>query len=425
MARQKSKNPGRAAESIVRMAARFNEINIRLSDLKQSVIRLQYENPSLKNQHLGSIDEISHTFEILINRPEVYLDLIPGAHIDAILDIENYSRRIRLPSTLSMRGSGDLKYAPSTKIQEIAPDLTSMMSVYLALSAERAANLTPRPNVPRQRPAPVRVVLNEKGQIRLDATQTHRGSLAEPSIENLRSASRDLLQRTIDQLGGSSNADPRLSPNLRGLLTYLSRDMDGMPIEALGLNFQFARMSFDATRDTVPDIIAGQIDQILTTVNVILNQYEEWRLFLDAAAATQIAQEDVRQVIKTVENFVIDLEDNADVVEKSVVERFREITDAYSQGLINVDAVAVPLLESMANVFSILSSLVVDSLPHAASVGATQPGAILLTLGFAVAAINKFTPTVSKFPPLSYLLDVHRFAMKNFSQLKDSIGGKP
>lgn len=277
------------------------------------------------------------------------------------------------------------------------------------------------PKIPGQQPAPIRVEI-VGNQLDLTSSQTIVGPLSMGSLERLRAATQELLGRTIDQIGSSSNIDPRLAPNLTGLNTYLSNAMADMPIEALGMNFQFARRSFNSTKETVPDTLAEQIDQILATVNVILNQYEEWRLYVAAEASLSMSPSSMQAAVEISQEVEIFFEKNADLVEPKLIARLKEITDSYSQGLVNLESVAVPLIESLGNIFSELSRFVISQSPASAGVVGTS-GAVVLFLGFAIKSIETFTPTLSGFPPLSYLIDVQKFAHKQFSLIKDSLPG--
>lgn len=277
------------------------------------------------------------------------------------------------------------------------------------------------PTIPNQQPAPIRVEINEN-HLDLDISQTLIGSISESSLDKLRSATQELLDRTINQIGANTNVDPRLVPNLSGLNSYLSHNMVEMPIEALGLNFQFARRSFLATKDTVPDPLAEQIDQVLSTVNVILNQYEEWRQYISAETALTLSPTSMQSVLRISQEVEEFFENNENLVEPKLINRLREITDAYSQGLVNLESAAVPLIESLGNIFSELSRFVISQSPAAVGSAATS-GAVILFLGFAIKSIETFTPTLSGFPPLSYLIDVQKFAHKQYSLLKDSFPG--
>ncbi|MCJ2032225.1 hypothetical protein MKK50_22940 [Methylobacterium sp. J-043] len=196
--------------------------------------------------------------------------------------------------------------------------------------------------------------------------------------------------------------------------------MDAMPIEALGLNYQFARRSFAATRDTVPDLVVEQIDQILSTVNVILNQYDEWRLYIATETALNLPPSSMQAVMEIGQQVEEFFEDNDELVEPKLINRLKEITDAYSQGLVNLKSAAVPLIESLGNIFSELSRFIISNSPVALdTIGSS--GTIILFLGFAIKSIETFTPTLSSFPPLSFLIDVQKFAHKQFSLLKDDL----
>lgn len=304
-------------------------------------------------------------------------------------------------------------------IEVVTKNLTITYALMMHYLKDSNSDPIAIPRVPEQQPAPIKVEISNN-HINLTHSQSYSGTLSPKSIEQLRVAIQQLLTRTIEQSSHSSNIDPRLAPNLQGLNTYLSFTMSEMPIEALGLNYQFARRSFVATKDTVPDAIAEQIDQVLSTVNVILNQFEEWRQYISAQTAHSLSPETLENVIESGKKVTAYLEINESYVEPKLIERLKEITDSYSSGLINIESAAVPLVESLGNLFSEISRFVISHSPVAENALA-HPGAFVLFLGFTVRIIEIFTPTLSQFPPLSYLIDVQKFAHKQFSLLKDSI----
>lgn len=271
--------------------------------------------------------------------------------------------------------------------------------------------------IPAEQPAPVRVITTND-QIKVVSSRSHIGNIPDPSVERLRSSIKDILTTSLSLLSAAGNADPRLGPSCEGLLTELSRDSDSFSVEALGLNWQIALETLRCTEETVPDVVLAQLRRVLTTVNVILVQYEEWQAYLAAEAGVKMTAGELHKLAQETEKFAEFSSNNSDVIDPLVSERLTSITDQVAVGMVQADTIAAPIIGSMSNVFAALSQLVLDYIPAASSpLGATSISLFLIK--FAVTAIRKFAPTLMHFYPLKWIGDVHDEIIKNWSLLRD------
>jgi hypothetical protein len=416
--RKPNADPKEASERAYQVRAR---LVYQVRELEKQVERLVYGSSEAKNSDLALLREVPSVLDVAFVNSEFFQRNTYRIILSTLQEID--ARAFESARSLAPRFqlSKEMASATGLIIPEITNNIRSNLGLYIKYSEGLVDQNIKKPRVPPQQPAPIRVGLKNDGRLHLEISQTHKGSLPVASLEKLRAATQELLQRTVEQVGNSSNVDPRLAPNLRGMLTYLSIPIELSPIEALGLNFQFAKRSFKATRETVPDPLVEQLEQIFSTVNVMLNQYDEWRLYLAAEAVTEIDTGDLDKIVEQSGRLADLLEQNEAFVDPEISARFREIIDAYINGLVNVEAVAVPLIESVGNVFSIISQILIGYLPDGAVGAIVTPGSLVLLLGFSMKAVETFAPTMSSFPPLSYLIDVQKFGQKQFSLLKDTM----
>lgn len=193
-----------------------------------------------------------------------------------------------------------------------------------------------------------------------------------------------------------------------------------MSIEAVGINWQIVSEALDLSKDSLPDLIIAQIRRVLTTVHVILGQYEEWQIYLTAEAGTKLTPADVAILTEQALELVEEFSNSTDVADLRISERIRMIVDSVATGIVQSDTLGIPLIGSISNIFAAFSHAALESLPGGASVSGRVSGGILLA-NFSIFLINKFTPMLSSFPPLKWMGSVHSEISKNWSTLKDVV----
>lgn len=273
--------------------------------------------------------------------------------------------------------------------------------------------------VPREAPAPVRVVIRN-GRIELIAPKKHIGSVPDRSVENLRVASRDILRSAISLLFEVGNADPRLTRCCEGLAIELSAPLDQMSIEALGLNWQIVGEAIDISGDSVPEIILAQLRRVLTTVSVMLGQYEEWQVYLAAEAGAKLKPDQVLALANQALELSKELEGAPEAADARISERIKLIVDPLSTGIVQSDTIGVPLMGSLSNIFATMSHAALETLPGGASPEGKISGGILVT-NLSLTLIQKFAPTLASFPPLRWIVGVNAEINKHWSNVKDAI----
>lgn len=271
--------------------------------------------------------------------------------------------------------------------------------------------------VPREAPAPVRVVINND-RLELAAPKTHIGSVPDPSVDKLRIAARDIMRRAMSTLVDAGNADPRFLPCCEGLVIELSSPLNSMSIEAVGINWQIVNEALEISKDSIPDLIIAQIRRALTTISVILGQYEEWQVYLTAEAGTRLSSAEVAALAEQALSLVQEFAQSPEAADIRIADRIRIIIDPVTTGIIQADTIGVPLIGSMSNIFGALSHAALEILPGGATLTGRISGGIVLA-NLSVLMITKFAPTLSAFPPLSWMAGVHSEITKNWSTVKD------
>ncbi|MBM0202967.1 hypothetical protein JNW90_07545 [Micromonospora sp. STR1s_5] len=157
---------------------------------------------------------------------------------------------------------------------------------------------TTAPTIPAQAPAPVKVRLIGE-RLSLVSSQTNTGSIGPGAVDRVRKTAAEMLAAIIDELRSSNNVDQRIAPALSALLSHLNAPHDQFSPEGLGMNWSVATRVLARSRDEFPDIAAIQLEEALRSVNVVINQYEEWRtlqaeqlgLEIEPAAVAEIVHE--------------------------------------------------------------------------------------------------------------------------------------
>lgn len=168
-------------------------------------------------------------------------------------------------------------------------------------------------------------------------------------------------------------------------------------------------------------IVLDQIEHVLAGVGVLLNQFDEWRRFLDEQARTNLDPEDGQGLVARAAELIADLERPGAPVEPELVRRLRGMVEPVLTGIVGADTVAIPLVCSLSNIFSTLSQHAIDhyqtvSADHGHLVAA---GASALLAKFAVDLIEKFCPLLAQYQPLSFILGVVRYLLPLYAMIKD------
>lgn len=277
------------------------------------------------------------------------------------------------------------------------------------------------PVLPENRPAPIQAVIIDD-ILSHTATQSRIGSIDYPSANRTREALRRILTDVLDDLRSSSNVDRGYIRICERLLGSLAIPIENVSIEDLGIQCQLVERSTRRLAEELGAIVLDQIKHVLAGVGVLLNQFDEWRKFLDEQARTNLDPEDGEGlVVRTVE-LIADLEKPGAPVEPELVRRLRGMVEPALEGIVGADTVAVPLVCSLSNIFSALSQHAIEHYQaviadHGHAVAA---GAAALLARFAADLIEKFCPILSRYQPLSFIISVVRYLLPMYSQAKDA-----
>lgn len=273
--------------------------------------------------------------------------------------------------------------------------------------------------IPPQKPAPIRVRI--KGErLRISNPKGLVGSIKREAVERIRSSAAETLRAALGALKEAHNTDRRIAPALEPLLKHLSTRYDDLSIEALGLTWRIASNIVDEFRDELPDIARIQLEQALATINVIVNQYEEWRAYLAAEAASSISVQDADRLIAETSILSETLAKSPNSIDPEIVARLNAIIDPVANGLIGSEAIIVPLIASLSNIFAGASEIVLTFAPTFQD-GVSRKGAAFLALLIAFGLLKSHSGRLAQFPPLAFIKDAYEHTIRHFPWLKDTI----
>ncbi|TXN00578.1 hypothetical protein FV242_21535 [Methylobacterium sp. WL64] len=289
------------------------------------------------------------------------------------------------------------------------------------LSSINSAKNTGPPELPPARSAPVQVEIVDD-IIQLTLKHTRSGSIDYPSANRIRESLKETLDEIVSELPSSSNVDKRFVRACSTLLVYLSSPLEMTSIEALGLQYQLVDRMTKSVASELSSVILDELEHVLGNVNVLLNQFEEWRTYLLELEKTKLDTKDGSDLLIQTQILIRELEKPGAPVDASVVQRLRDMIEPAISGLVSADTIAIPLVCSLSNVFSLLSSVAID---YYQSLSAGQAhviafGASAILIRFSVDMIETFFPILSKFHPLKFLISVANYLSKLYSQGKDA-----
>lgn len=278
------------------------------------------------------------------------------------------------------------------------------------------------PELPGVRPAPIQVAV-EDNVLKLVHSQNRSGSIDYPSANRIRQSLRDTLQDVLNEIPKTTNTDVRFIKLCSSLLDDLSQQIEEISIEALGLKYQLVSKMTKRLTDEMGGVVLDELDHVLTGIGVLLNQFQEWRTYLDELAKTQLNPEDSVGLVSYGKELIKEFESANAPVDQKITKRLREMIDPVLSGAIDADAIAIPLVCSLSNIFSAFSNVAIDHISNAVSGLSTDNklGGSILLLSFSVNVIRRFCPTLSNFQPLNFLIGVAAFITKHYSPGKDLI----
>lgn len=277
------------------------------------------------------------------------------------------------------------------------------------------------PSLPPPRPAPIQVEVADQ-RIRLTHSQTRTGSIDYPAANRVRASLFETFDELVSALPSSSNADTRYIRACQVLRDYLGQDLETISIEALGLSYQLVEKITRRLSHEMGGTQLDEIEHVLVGVGVLLNQFEEWRAYLTELAKTKLDPENGSLLVEQGQRLIAEMEKPGVPVDPAVVRRLREMVEPVVTGIVSADAVAVPLVCSLSNVFSLLSQVAIDHVTsaHGLIEHTALMGTAALLVDFSVYMIRTFFPILSQFQPLHFILSVADYLNKRYSQWKDA-----
>lgn len=274
------------------------------------------------------------------------------------------------------------------------------------------------PPLPPERPAPLNVAVQDE-TLRLVQSQNRTGRIDYPSANRLREGLRDTFRALVDELPSSTNVDKRYVRTCTTLLAYLDQQLEGVSIEAFGLSYQLVQKLTKRMSGEIDEMVLIEIEHALTGIGVLLNQFENWRIYLQEVATSQLDVEDATGLVENARLVVAALKKPGTPVDPRIAARLEEMIEPALSGIVSAETVAIPLACSLSNLFTVVSQYAIDRIADYPVEFALGSGSILL--GLSIELIERFCPILSKFEPLRFLLDVTKYLNKLYSPMKDVV----
>lgn len=281
------------------------------------------------------------------------------------------------------------------------------------------------PDLPAERAAPVRVkVVNN--QLSLSQSATHTGSISADAAERVRKALAEILDNSFSTLGGSHNVDPRFIVACKPFYQHLNQPSHSLSIEALGLNWHIFGDLLDANKESLPDAVLIQLERVRKSTNVLLSQYEEWRVYLGEEAVVGLQAEDIQTLIVEAAAIAEEVSASPEAADAEIGKRLMEMVRPVVEGIIRADTVATPLVGSLSNLLSQAAQVTLDEAPWAVDLAhntlkLSEKGMHNPLLILALGLIARHYSNLSKMPPFRFMNDAYNLALKHFPWAKDTL----
>lgn len=172
--------------------------------------------------------------------------------------------------------------------------------------------------IPNQKIAPVHFEIND-GRLKI----AHQlASAPSPNSEYARSARNILIengQQLLNQLR-NSNCDPRLFDTVNALQEKLNSCDDIIQLGIMNIGVDLAGKQFS---DELPPIVTAMLQTQTSGISLYASQFPDWQKFTEAAALTELHENDIAQISKAAIDIINDLEKSPDLVDQEVPKTIR------------------------------------------------------------------------------------------------------
>ena len=271
--------------------------------------------------------------------------------------------------------------------------------------------------VPTQTPAPVRVKV-EGDRLAISNLRTNTGTITNEAVDRVRRTAAEMVSAALLSIKDAGNVDRRVAPALEPLLRHLRASGADVSPEALGLNWKLATKLLNEYREELPAIAIFQLEEALSSVNVVINQYGEWRAYQAEHIASEIGPEDTQILVTEAQELAEEMVSAGEhVVDTEISMRLRDILAPAQSNLVSSETIIAPLVGSLSNIFAGVSeaALIIVSKAPAIPQG---PAYALLMLSLSI--LDK-GGRLASLPPFSFVKNAHTYITKHYPYLKDVI----
>lgn len=275
--------------SQIRRSSHYDHHQILLSNFKKRAIAL-HESRGFK--------------KFLAQRPFKYRSFISRDH--------------PAPVELQVRDDMDITVESAIVFIVNSADLLSQPTLFEDANKTTTDVAKLRRIIPDQKIAPVHFEINE-GRLKI----AHQPATAPSPSSGYAQSARNLLiengEKLLNQLR-QSNCDPRLFDTVNALQEKLTSCDDIIQLGIMNIGVDFAGKQFS---DELPPIVTAMLQTQTSGIGLYVSQFPDWQKFTEAAALTELHENDIAQISEATVNIINELERSPHLVDQDVPKTIR------------------------------------------------------------------------------------------------------
>lgn len=274
--------------------------------------------------------------------------------------------------------------------------------------------------LPSEKPSPVHVALIADRLVQVDK-KTRAGDISDASLERLRSEAADFLGAALQDLRIASNVDGRYLSTLERFRRTLSDDF--ISVERLGLHYELACRLSRGFQDELSRTTFEQIDMALETTELILNQFEEWRLLLAEKKKKLTWSDPEAEILTTTTTEIAEaLGERNDIYDPRIRDTLLRVLETFKEAEASSDVIAPPLIGAISNIFSKLAEAVINAGHLIQTTNSYLPTDSWYIIGVtSLVLINRFATKLMGFDALKFVNNALAYFKKEYPEISKSI----
>lgn len=274
--------------------------------------------------------------------------------------------------------------------------------------------------LPSEKPSPVHVAHIADRLVQVDK-KTRTGDISDASLERLRNEAAEVLGTALQDLRIASNVDTRYLLTLERFRRTLTDDF--VSVERLGLHYELAFRLTRGFQDELSRTTFEQIEMALETTELILNQFEEWRIMVAEKKKKLLWSEVEAEVLTATTAEVAEaLGERSDIYDARIRETLLRVLDTFKEAQASSDVIAPALIGAISNIFSKLAEAVINAGHIIQTTSSFVPTESWYIIGVtSIVLINRFAAKLVGFDALKFVNNALRYFRKEYPEISKSI----